>query len=312
MVDCYHKAFTRSKKTAPCNHTALQEGKHTQCCEPGDLCLTNGLCREETVNETSNYAWRFGCTDETFRDPACATQYCDSKPETKAMDLKLTWQCPEENTWCCNTGEPMSQESRTNRSNTTCCTMENLLFKAGPPEVYTIAAFFGSAFSIGTLFPSSTPVSNATGSAGFASTPTSSLAGSSVPAPASSSPSTLAIGLGAGLGSAAAIALGIVSFCLWRRRKRNIDSTRSSTPAKELSDHGLTEVSDAERAEMIAAEHRTELTSPVSPAELWSPSDAQRLELPVDEKGALGTRELPAGEEKGRRVIAELDGQPRN
>ncbi|KAH7088111.1 hypothetical protein FB567DRAFT_548206 [Paraphoma chrysanthemicola] len=310
MVDCYHKAFTRSKKTAPCDHAALREGRHTQCCEPGDLCLTNGLCREETVNETSNYAWRFGCTDETFRDPACATQYCDSKPETQGQDLKLTWKCHEEDIWCCNTGEPMSQESRTNRSNTTCCTMENLLFKAAAPKVYATASFFGSAFSIGTLFPSSTPVSNATGSAGFATTPTTSSSG--VPAPASSNPSTLAIGLGAGLGSAAAIALGIASFCLWRRRKRNKVTPRSSTTAKELSDQGLTEVSDAERAEMVAAERRTELTSPVSPAELWSPSDAQRLELPVGEKGALGTRELSAGEEKGRLVIAELDGRPRN
>jgi hypothetical protein len=80
MATCYYKANTKSLKTAPCNHTALDEGKHTQCCEPGDLCLTNGLCREETVNNITNYAWRFACTDKDFKDPSCGTDYCDKIP----------------------------------------------------------------------------------------------------------------------------------------------------------------------------------------------------------------------------------------
>tara|TARA_R110002003_G_scaffold121_43_gene10992 strand:- start:13302 stop:13619 length:318 start_codon:yes stop_codon:yes gene_type:complete len=104
--------------------------------------------------------------------------------------------------------------------------------------------------------------------------------------------------------------LGIGSFCLCRRRKRSTDRSRSVTPAKELSDHGLTEASSAERAEMTGMEHRTELTSPVSPVELWSPTEPHTLELPVGEKEQIGTREMPA-EEKGRLVVAELDNQPR-
>jgi hypothetical protein len=61
---------------------------------------------------------------------------------------------------------------------------------------------------------------------------------------------------------------------------------------------------------MTGMEHRTELTSPVSPVELWSPTEPHTLELPVGEKERVGTREMPA-EEKGRLVVAELDNQPR-
>ncbi|KAF2023859.1 hypothetical protein EK21DRAFT_94551 [Setomelanomma holmii] len=308
-VDCYYKANTKAKKSAPCDHNALRAGKHTQCCEPGDLCLTNGLCREETVNASSNYAWRYGCTDPTFQDPTCATAYCDGKPETKDQDLKLTWQCPEETTWCCSTGFPMSQEARTNRTNTTCCSMDNLLFKASPPVVFTTAAYFGSAFSIGTLFPSSSAAPNSSVPVSFSVTPTSTR--STVPASPSSSPSNLAIGLGAGLGSVAAIALSIGSFCIWRRRKRRTYSPRGATPVKELSDTGMTEASSAERAEMTGMDCRRKLTSPVSPVELWSPAEPQRMELPTAEKEGRVVGEMP-GEEKGRLVAGEMDGRSRD
>lgn len=73
---CYLRNGTKARRALPCNHTAIVEGHHTSCCEPNDLCLTNGLCRDPAVNELTNYAWFFGCTDPTFKDPSCGT-YCD-------------------------------------------------------------------------------------------------------------------------------------------------------------------------------------------------------------------------------------------
>ncbi|KAF2819005.1 hypothetical protein CC86DRAFT_149762 [Ophiobolus disseminans] len=300
MVQCYFGKDKKSMKTAPCNHTALEEGAHTQCCEPGDLCLTNGLCREETVNEVTNYAWRFGCTDPTFQDPSCGTAYCDAKLAGSGIDNKLTWKCPQDNIWCCNTGDSGPYEGRVNRTNTTCCTITDLLFTAKNPEVFATASIFGSMYSIPTLV-SSTAFRNVTSQTTATNTPSTSPTAanaleSTTAAPSSSGPSTLAIGLGAGLGSFAAIALGIGSFLIWRRRKRTTESPRSATPAKELSDHGLAEASSQDRAEMTGMEYRRELTSPVSPVELWSPtSPVERSELPSDEKGRL--------------VVSEADGR---
>jgi hypothetical protein len=218
----------------------------------------------------------------------------------KGSDNHLTWKCPEDNIWCCNTGDAGPYEGRVNRTNTTCCTIEDLKFTALNPVVFATASFYGSMFPVGTMLPSSRAVSNATSSTISATTTPSTSAISITPstsasAVAATGTSTLAIGLGAGIGSFAAIALGIGSFLLYRRRKRTPESPRSTTPAKELSDLGLVEVSSRDVAEMTTMEYRTELTSPVSPVELWTPTE--RAELP--------------GDEKGRRVIGEFYGHPK-
>jgi hypothetical protein len=76
-MTCYLRNGTASPKAAPCDHNAVLQNRHTGCCDPGDLCLTNGLCRNPNVNDLTNYAWFFGCTDKTFNDPACGN-YCDT------------------------------------------------------------------------------------------------------------------------------------------------------------------------------------------------------------------------------------------
>lgn len=302
-------------KTAPCNHTALDNGKHTQCCEPGDLCLTNGLCREETVNDITNYAWRFGCTDPKFEDATCGTDYCDAKLAgsgehilnqpvcytrltSPGIDNKLTWKCPENGTWCCNTGDSGPYENRVNRTNTTCCSIPDLLFTALNPEIFATASIYGSMFPVPTLI-SSTALRNATATTSATTNPSAVNALNSASVTPAPSPgySALKIGLGAGLGSFAAITLGLGSFLVWRRRKRNSELPRSATPAKELSDQDVAEASSRNRAELTGMDYRRELTSPVSPVELWSPTS------PV-ERSELST------EQKGRLIVGEVDGRP--
>jgi hypothetical protein len=166
--------------------------------------------------------------------------------------------------------------------------------------VFGTAKLYTSKLPVSTLQPVPSGASNATfspSSAMITSATSTFTANSSAAGGSENRASPLAIGLGAGLGSVAAIALGLGSFLVWRRRKRNIESPRSETPAKELSDHGPVEGDDRTVAEMRAGGHRVELTSPVSPVELWTPTNRTRAELP--------------GEEKGRTVVGEVHGESR-
>lgn len=66
----------------PCNQTAVDNGGHSACCAPGDRCLTNGLC---TNDPGGNVYWRDGCTDRTWKDPACPN-YCPSTGESSPTE----------------------------------------------------------------------------------------------------------------------------------------------------------------------------------------------------------------------------------
>lgn len=63
----------------PCNLTAVENGAHSSCCNVNDLCMTNGLCMEaQNEKKGANHYWRNGCTDPTFKDPACPN-FCRGK-----------------------------------------------------------------------------------------------------------------------------------------------------------------------------------------------------------------------------------------
>ncbi|KAF1980256.1 hypothetical protein BU23DRAFT_562644 [Bimuria novae-zelandiae CBS 107.79] len=89
---CYANNGSLYENTAatyvPCNLTAVQNGGHSACYNLGDLCMTNGLCMEP-ANEIkgANHYWRNGCTDPTFKDPACPN-YCRGKGMNSAAHRK--------------------------------------------------------------------------------------------------------------------------------------------------------------------------------------------------------------------------------
>ncbi|KAF2194900.1 hypothetical protein K469DRAFT_681296 [Zopfia rhizophila CBS 207.26] len=233
MSTCYFQNGERvgggGTQYVACNQTAVLNGKHSGCCSAGDDCLTNGLCRNRGIGSSSNYNWRVACTDKTFKDPACA-DYCRGiDPE---QDTHLIWRCPQDETWCCNTGEPSPYQERLHRANTTCCSMNDLVFKAGDSVVYTTAARFSfpiSTISVEATISASTTSSSAlvssapptlTESPAFISSSTSNVSTSS-----SSSPG-LAIGLGIGI-PVLLLLIGAVAFAFWRLGRRNTQESRA-------------------------------------------------------------------------------------
>lgn len=220
-------------------------------------------------------------------------------------DTHLTWKCIPDKLWCCNTGPVAPFEDRANNTNLTCCTgNDRLLFTAENPTVFATASPYNTAFSIGTSLATSTPIANMTVSSASAistSVPTSLSSAASVSAAPNSATSgvaapstrtsTLAVGLGAGFGSAAAIALGIITFCLLRRRKkRNAAAPISDAPAEELGSECVVEGNNEYINEMTVQDQKAELASPDSPFELWSPIVS--AELPCKEKGQCDVNEL--------------------
>lgn len=77
----------------PCNLTAVENGAHSSCCNVNDLCMTNGLCMEaQNEKKGANHYWRNGCTDPTFKDPACPN-FCRGKgmyAQTRGSKKRLT------------------------------------------------------------------------------------------------------------------------------------------------------------------------------------------------------------------------------
>jgi hypothetical protein len=60
---CYYPNGNSSAGLIPCNQTAAE----SHCCRSADVCLTNKLCFSPGLNAIV----RRGCTDMTWKDPAC-------------------------------------------------------------------------------------------------------------------------------------------------------------------------------------------------------------------------------------------------
>ncbi|KAI0377377.1 hypothetical protein F5Y04DRAFT_264530 [Hypomontagnella monticulosa] len=67
QATCYLPNKSIDTKAFPCNTTALANGKASACCLPNDACYESGAC----FQDWSGVMYRQGCTDPTFRDPAC-------------------------------------------------------------------------------------------------------------------------------------------------------------------------------------------------------------------------------------------------
>jgi hypothetical protein len=72
---CYLGNGHISPGAVPCDNNAVLQARNNGCCNQGDLCLSNDLCRNPSVNNMTNYVCSFGCTDKTFEDAACEN-YC--------------------------------------------------------------------------------------------------------------------------------------------------------------------------------------------------------------------------------------------
>ncbi|KAH7069706.1 hypothetical protein BKA63DRAFT_555928 [Paraphoma chrysanthemicola] len=234
MAACYHISGQVSRQMAPCNHTAVAEGKHTSCCTENYLCLSNGMCRSANLSSVTNYYWRIGCTDKTFTDPACG-RYCAQGGGS----------------YCCNTGKQTPYEERVGRTNTSCCDIKDLLFKAPDPIVVATASFIGQLFSIGTSMASafSPPMPSVSSISTGASMIPSPSAEASQPSTDSTSKSVaLSVGLGVGLGVGAVMVMCVGLVCVRRRKRQHDDhgEGRKRAPV-ELMATGPSETMTVER-----------------------------------------------------------------
>ncbi|PVI01836.1 hypothetical protein DM02DRAFT_333850 [Periconia macrospinosa] len=275
MPTCYFQngqEATGSK--SPCNETAVAEGKHSSCCNTSHQCLTNGLCRDPHQEPAENYYWRIGCTDPTFQDPACP-RYCPGYSET----TYLVWKCQESEKWCCNGGAVAPLDQRIHRSNTSCCSVNDLVFPAPEPVVYATAAPHSTAFTRSTIAftvktsklksvskldsfmttsvapkISTTPPS-VSDSASMTTLPISAY----IPA-ASSTSNRLAIGLGVSAAVLFLITIGVI-LCSLRRRKA-VKAGDAPQPIEafeipgqqysEMTGEGISELMGSDCVELLA------------------------------------------------------------
>ncbi|KAF2832738.1 hypothetical protein CC86DRAFT_425407 [Ophiobolus disseminans] len=253
MATCYHITEQTGRTMVPCNHTAVAEGKHSNCCTEEYLCLSNGMCRAPKLTSVSNYYWRIGCTDKTFSDPACG-KYCAQVPFVQADDnwKQLIWQCPGSESYCCNTGKQTLYEDRVGRTNTSCCDKKDLVFKAPDPVVVGTASSIAQPFpTMGTSIALSSPISSGSTvnlPSGAAPTPSSS-ADAIQPSSLSTHKSVaLPVGLGVSLGLVAVIAVCVGLLIVRRRKQRytHYGEERKQAPV-ELMASGPSEMMTVER-----------------------------------------------------------------
>lgn len=246
---CYFPSGNDTGSTyIPCNQTAVANGEHSACCAPNDMCFTNGLCKANPDNW--NWNWRVGCTDQTWKDPACPN-YCRGIEQDD--QAHVIFQCQDNGTWCCATGDP---NLFARNYNFTCCDISGLTFKAAA-VVYTHA-------SVSLAITSLTSSDSSSSETSFLSSPTTnvqpqptSLSVSGIAASTTASvtqtaaslnatvtgskPPALAIGLGVGI-PLAIILIAIACFAFWRLGQRQ--SQRASAQAKEdlAKEHSISEV----------------------------------------------------------------------
>lgn len=237
MSQCFFPNGTQytDKKFTPCNLTAVANNAgHSACCAVGDLCLTNGMCRnpsDDSNSRNDNWYWREGCTDPTFQDDACP-RYCMGAYGNLSIN-HLIFNCeePDKRKWACISSEVVQHEQPIAIAN---CDDARYTFTASPPVVYTTAHLAAistlalSASVTSSTTPSSSDLSTSAPSPDDPISPTS---------PSSESSSPLRTGLGVGITVGGLVLLALLSpFIVMRtygRRSRDEVRHSHTTPVEE-------------------------------------------------------------------------------
>ncbi|TGO25957.1 hypothetical protein BPAE_0069g00290 [Botrytis paeoniae] len=75
---------------------------HSSCCAAGAICFSNGVCQQANGN-VQDYL-RVGCTDPTWKDPACLNQ-CTSYARSSTAGIRFCNGAITSTTeYCCDTG----------------------------------------------------------------------------------------------------------------------------------------------------------------------------------------------------------------
>lgn len=289
----------------PCNITAVENGQHSACCAPDDLCLSNGLCKFNNPNPSANFNeyWRVACTDPTYEDPACPKQCATIERDDPDMPTHLVFKCPGDGKWCCATGNLNTFPGK-GTVNTTCCDIDDLAF-AEDGIVYTTAQkatldLKTSSTSIETSTQSQSIV-EATQTAEQATTAvftasavtlesaaTATSTSSPTPAPSDSNSSIpTAVGAGVGIPFGCALLIALVWLILRHRRLKRERGERfgdeSHEDVRRTHPHAFW-------VEPGGKELAVELEAQKDPVEIWSPSKPSEAWVPNHNKeGGWGT-----------------------
>ncbi|KAF2028367.1 hypothetical protein EK21DRAFT_113998 [Setomelanomma holmii] len=237
MAACYNLAGKPSpfdgNVHVPCNLTAVDAGGHLTCCNKGDLCLTNGMCKNPRDSEGNNWYWRIACTDQTWKDPACS-RLCEGIEPTR--NTGLIFNCLKKDSWCCAyVGEKgFAGWSRKAALNTTCCAIDDLKFSAVDPVVYaTATAPVKLTVQPSSATPTTSAFSTISQQTSQVDLPLSEPLPTETDTPVETSPpastksksssSALPIGLGVGI-SLGVVLLGVFALLWFRPRRRGVSS----------------------------------------------------------------------------------------
>ncbi|KAF3031504.1 hypothetical protein E8E12_001251 [Didymella heteroderae] len=272
--------------------TAVDAGGHSTCCPVGDLCLTNGMCRHKGDKDSKNWFWRTACTDKTWQDPACP-RYCEAIEPTR--NTGLLFKCLESESYCCAyVGGSLRDWPKQADTNLTCCTIDDLTFKAPDPVVYATASFSNrvstqstSTYSTSTYLSTISQDLTAT-RADITSSPTGDdawLGGNAQQQSTTSGLSTGAkIGIGVGI-PLGVIGLAAIAALFWLRRRRQARASKNSSELYVPTSSNKGNAPPYHETAMNhqgAAVYRQEAPSPQLAAEL--PAAVEPTELPPQGK----------------------------
>ncbi|KAK4159927.1 hypothetical protein QBC43DRAFT_326350 [Cladorrhinum sp. PSN259] len=167
---CYYitsKPVPKDSGIVPCDPSAtgtdtglLPGGSgttHSSCCnqEKGDVCLSTGLCLNTSGKTPNNLLWINGCTDPTWRDPACP-QYCNPAPNsTGHPNAYFRLKFCSDTTFCCP-GAYGNNEAE-------CCRNSFTLERTVGTFVRVLGSSTTSSTSQGTVGPSGSSTSEPIG-----------------------------------------------------------------------------------------------------------------------------------------------------
>lgn len=295
-TECYANNGSLYSNTAatyvPCDPTAVESGGHSSCCAIGDLCMSNGLCMEAS-NEPKglNHYWRNGCTDKTWKDPACPN-FCRgegmSVERSRRMLAHMFTEEPNhynafifycydpQNEFCC--APQGTLEAGVTSRNTSCCNDDELVFKADKPAVTgtalavlpRISKFSSSSSSATSASTASSDSELISLTSATSARTTATMSITSVAAEASDSSgmtSGARAGLGVGVTLGILAVLAIVGVFLFKRRRK-------------ANPHGTAHLLSNSKANLppyityeSAGTARAELDGTMLPAEMYHASD---------------------------------------
>ena len=252
----------------------------THCCALGATCLSNGLCLSKWDTSLNTG----GCTDSAWADPACFLKCAADK----LGEISTLYRCNNYH-WCCSAG-----------GNTTSCCDDpqaklflidrHALVQNGTAFVqgYNIAADADIVDSDSASVSSTVVTGTQSISVVVATVPVTATSGAvltaatSTSTPSCSSNAALTAGLGAGLGVGIPLlaVIGVLSFLLFRNRKKR------SAPFEKGNDSGTNIVS-----------HKQTPIEPsmMSPNSIHSPYSTYSSQTPMSPTHAMMNPITPAG-----------------